>query len=145
LGVLDRLLFFGCGCPCPAVQEPAGHLSLSAGIGVARFFSLARQIDPKTEWSGHVLSLHGLGVQWTVTGDRFGGHLLFIPANPSLSNPHQEMLQEQLTTLCRTLVMPKRRIRWFWGMLTFGLLFLAIGLLITDIPVIVQQFGDYWM
>jgi len=109
------------------------------------FFSLARQIDPKTEWSGHVLSLHGLGVQWTVTGDRFGGHLLFIPANPSLSNPHQEMLQEQLTTLCQTLVMPKRRIRWFWGMLTFGLLFLAIGLLIADIPVIVQQFGDYWM
>jgi len=109
------------------------------------FFTLARKIDPKTEWSNHVLSLHGLGVQWTVIGDRFGGHLLFIPTDPLLNSPHQEMLQEQLTTLCQTLVMPKGRIRWFWVMLTFGLLCLALGLLIADISVIVQQFGDHWL
>jgi len=108
------------------------------------FFTLARQIDPKTEWAGNVLSLHGLGVQWSVTSDRFGGHLLFILTNPSQKNPHQAMLQEQLTTLCRTLIMPKSNIRWFWSILTFGLLCLAIGLLIKDFTVLVQQFGDYW-
>lgn len=98
------------------------------------FFTLARQIDPKTEWAGNVLSLHGLGVQWSVTTDRFGGHLLFVPTNPSVKNPHQEMLQEQLTTLCRTQETPKDRIRWFWSTLTFGLLCLVVGLLIRDFP-----------
>ena len=109
------------------------------------FFTLARQIDPKTEWSGHVLSLHGLGVQWSVTGDRFGGHLLFRPTNPFMKSPHLEMLQEQLTNLCRTLVMPKNKIRWLLGLLTFGLLCLAVGLLIKDFPMLVQQFNDHWM
>ena len=109
------------------------------------FFTLAQKIDPKTEWSGHVLSLHGLGVQWAVTHDRYGGHLLFVPTNPYLKNPHQEMLQEQLTNLCRTLVMPKRRIRWFWTILTFSLLCLAFGLLFRDFSVLVQQFGDHWL
>ena len=108
------------------------------------FFTLVRQIDPKTEWGGHVLSLHSLGVQWSVTNDRFGGHLLFVPTNPSQSNPHQAMLQEQLTTLCRTLIVPKNGIRWFWSILTCGLLCLVIGLLIKDFPVLVLQFSDYW-
>ena len=67
------------------------------------FFTLCRQIDPKAEWSGNVLSLHGLGVQWSVITGRYGGYLLFIPTNPYQKNPHREMLQEQLTTLCRTL------------------------------------------
>ena len=109
------------------------------------FFTLVRQIDPKTEWGGHVLSLHGLGVQWIVTCDRFGGHMLFRPANPSMKNPHREMLQEQLTNLCQTLVMPKGNPRWFWGILTFSLLCLVIGLFIRDFSMIVQQFNDYWM
>ena len=109
------------------------------------FFTLVRQIDPKTEWSGHVLSLHGLGVQWTVTSDRFGGHLLFTPTDQSLKNPHQEMLQDQLTTLCRTLTMPKRKIRWFWGILAFVLLCLVLGLFLSDVSVMMQQFGDYWL
>jgi len=106
-------------------------------------FTLARQIDPTTEWSGHVLSLHGLGVQWAVTGDPFGGHLLFRPTNPALENPNQEMLEEKLTSLCQTLVMPKRKIRWFWTILAFGLLFLALGSLITDFSQIIQ-YDDYW-
>ena len=109
------------------------------------FFTLAQQIDPKTEWSGNVLSLHGLGVQWSVVHDRFGGYLLFIPTNPSMQNLHGEMLQEQLTNLCRTLVIPKQRIRWFWGILTLSLFGLIIGLLIRDFPMIVQQFRDYWI
>jgi hypothetical protein len=109
------------------------------------FFTLARQIDPKAEWSGNVLSLHGLGVQWSVTSDRFGGHLLFLPTNPYWKNPHREMLQEQLINLCRTLEMPKRRIRWFFGGLTFGLLCLVIGLLIQDSLVLVHLFSDYWL
>ena len=109
------------------------------------FFTLARKIDPKTDWSGHVLSLHGLGMQWSVTSDRFGGHMLFLPTNPSVKSPHQEMLQTQLTNLCRTLVMPKSNIRWLWGMLTFGLLCLAVGLLVRDFSMIVQQFGDHWI
>ena len=96
------------------------------------FFTLARQIDPKTEWSGNVLSLHGLGVQWSVTHDRFGGHLLFLPTNPHGKNHHRKMLQAQLTSLCQTLEMPKRKIRWFWGILTFGLLCLTIGLSFGD-------------
>ena len=109
------------------------------------FFTLARQIDPKAEWSGCVLSLHGLGIQWSVTSDRYGGHLLFVPTNPCLRNPHQEMLQEQLTNLCQTLVMPKRKIRWFWGILTFGLLCFVIGLFIRDFPILIHQFSDYWL
>ena len=109
------------------------------------FFTLARQVDPKTEWGGHVLSLHGLGVQWSVTSNRFGGHLLFIPTDPFMKSPHLEMLQEQLTDLCRTQVMPKTKICWFWGLLTLGLLCLAVGLLIKDFPVLVQQFNDHWM
>jgi hypothetical protein len=108
-------------------------------------FTLAQNIDPKTEWSGHVLSLHGLGVQWSVTQDRFGGHLLFVPTNPYQKNPHQEMLQGQLTNLCRTLVMPKRRIRWFWGMLTLCLLCLILGLLLRDYSILIQQFCDHWL
>ena len=109
------------------------------------FFTRAQQIDPKTEWSGYVLSLHSLGVQWSVTHDRYGGHLLFIPTNSSLKNPHQEMLQEQLVNLCQTLVMPKRRIRWFWGILTFSLLCLVFGLLLRNFSVLVHQFSDYWL
>ena len=108
------------------------------------FFTLARQIDSKADWSGHVLSLHGLGVQWSVTSDRYGGYLLFIPTNPYLKNPHQEMLQEQLANLCRTLVMPKRGIRWFCGILTCSLLCLIIGLLIRDFPMLIHQFSDIW-
>ena len=107
------------------------------------FFTLAQQIDPKTEWSGHVLSLHGLGVQWAVTHDRFGGHLLFVPTNPYVKNPHQEMLQAQLTNLCRTLAMPKGKMRWFWGLLTFCLLCLVLGLFLRDFSEIVSRFGDY--
>jgi len=103
------------------------------------FFILAQKIDPKTEWSGNVLSLHGLGVQWSVTSDRFGGHLLLLSTQPHGKNPHQEMLQEQLTNLCQTLEMPKRRIRWFWGILTFGLLCLVIGLFIRDFSVLLHN------
>ena len=109
------------------------------------FFSLSREIDPKTEWGGYVLSLHGLGVQWSVVGDQHGGHLLFIPTSPILKNPHREMLQEQLTNLCRKLVMPKNQLRWFWGIFTFGLLCLVIGLLIRDFSVLAPQFNDYWL
>ena len=109
------------------------------------FFILAQKIDPKTEWSGHVLSFHGLGVQWSVTHDRFGGHLQFIPTNPYIKNPHQKMLQKQLACLCQTLVMPKRKIRWFWGILTSSLLCLVIGLLFRDFETLVFQFGDYWL
>jgi len=109
------------------------------------FFTLTRQLDPKTEWGGNVLSLHGLGVQWFVTHDRFGGHLLFIPTNPTMNHPHREMLQEQLTTLCRTLVMPKSSLRWFLGVLSFVLLCLVVGLLLRDLPMMVQQWCDYWM
>jgi len=109
------------------------------------FFSLAREIDPKTEWSANVLSLHGLGVQWSVVSDRYGRHLLFLPTDPHQKNPNREMLQKQLTNLCRTLVMPKSRIRWFWGILTFGLFCLVIGLLIRDFLVLFLQFNDYWL
>ena len=108
------------------------------------FFTLAKQIDPKAEWSGYVLSLHGLGVQWSVINDRFGGYMAFIPTNPSMSNPHWDMLREQLANLCQTLVMPKRRIRWFWGVLTFGLLCLIVGLFIGDFQAMVHQFSDHW-
>jgi hypothetical protein len=108
------------------------------------FFTIAQQIDPKTEWSGNVLSLHGLGVQWSVTHDSFGGHMLFIPTNPSAANPPTEMLQEQLTNLCRTLVMPKSLLRWFWGFLTFGLLCAVSGLFVWDFAWLVQQCRDYW-
>jgi hypothetical protein len=107
-------------------------------------FTRAREIDPKTEWAGNVLSLHSFGVQWSVVSDRLGGHLLFVPTNPYVVNPHREMLQEQLMNLCRTLAMPKMRIRWFWAMLTFGLLCLIIGLFLRDFPWIIQQFCDYW-
>ena len=109
------------------------------------FFTLARQIDPKTEWSGHVLSLHGLGVQWSISNDRLGGHLLFIPTNPSTNSPHHKMLREHMKNLCRTLVMPKSKTRWFWCIFTFALFVLAIGLLVKDFTMIVQQFGDLWM
>ena len=109
------------------------------------FFTLVRQIDPKTEWSGHVLSLHGLGVQWSVITDRFGGYLLFLPTNPHWKNPHREMVQEQLTNLCRTLTMPKENIRWFWAVLTVGLLCLVAGVLIWELPALQQQFCDYWL
>ena len=109
------------------------------------FFSLARTIDPKTEWSGYVLSLHSLGVQWYVASDQYGGHLLFVPTCSRWRNPHREMLQEQLTNLCRTLVMPKNRIRWVWGILTFGLFCLVVGLLIRDFSVLPLQFCDYWL
>ena len=109
------------------------------------FFTLAQKIDPKTEWSGHVLSLHGLGVQWSVTHDRYGGHLLFVPTDPCQNNPHREMLQEQLTNLCRTLTMPRRKIRWFWGMFTFCLLCLIVGFLLRDYSALAHQFCDYWL
>ena len=109
------------------------------------FFTLAKKIDPKTEWNGNVLSLHGLGIQWCVHSDQFGGHLLLNPTNPTAKNPHQEMLQEQLTTLCRTLTMPKSRLRWFWSILTLGLLCLIAGLFIRDFPAIAHQFNDYWV
>jgi hypothetical protein len=109
------------------------------------FFTLAREIDPKAEWSGYVLSLHGLGVQWSVSHNRWGGCLVFIPTNPRLRSPHQDMLQEQLTNLCQTLVMPKRRIRWFWGMFTLGLFGLVVGLFIGNFSEFVRQFSDYWI
>jgi hypothetical protein len=109
------------------------------------FFTLAKQIDPKAEWSGYVLSLHGLGVQWSVIHDRWGGFMLFVPTNPYVKNVHQEMLQAQLTNLCRTSVMPPSKIRWFWGALTLGLLCLVLGLFIRDFSVLVQQFGDHWL
>jgi len=94
------------------------------------FFTLARQIDPKTEWSGNVLSLHGLGVQWTVTSGRFGGHLLFVPTNPYANNPHRGMLEEKFANLCKTLEMPKKMTRCGWGGLTLCLFCLTIGLLL---------------
>ena len=109
------------------------------------FFTLARQIDPKTEWNGNVLSFHGLGVQWSVTNDRYSGHILFVLTNPCIKSPHQNMVQEQLTNLCRTLIMPKGQIRWFWGILTFGLLCAVISLLVRDFPVLVLQFCDHWI
>ena len=109
------------------------------------FFTLARNIDSKTEWSGHVLSLHGLGVQWSVISNKWGGCLVFVPTNPYQKNPHLEMLQEQLTTLCRTLIMPKKSSRWLWGTFTIGLLCLIIGLLIRDVPLLLQQFSDHWI
>jgi len=109
------------------------------------FYTLAQQIDPKTEWSGFVLSLHGLGLQWSVAHDRFGGHLLFIPTNPSLVNPHSVMLQEQLATLCRTLVMPKSPLRWMWGGLTCLLLGLVLTQLFMEYSLLLQQFCDYWL
>lgn len=109
------------------------------------FFTLARQMDPNTEWAGNVLSLHGLGIQWAVTSDRLGGHMLFVPTNPSIKNPHWEMLQDQLTMLCQAQVMPKSRLRWFWGILSLALLCLVVGLLIRDLPMLVEQFGDYWI
>ena len=109
------------------------------------FFSRAREMDPKTEWGGYVLSLHGLGVQWSVVSDRYGRHLLFVPTGPPLKNPHREMLQEQLTNICRTLVMPKDRARWLWGILTFGLLCWVLGTLVRDFPTLVHQFSDYWL
>jgi hypothetical protein len=108
------------------------------------FFTLVRQVDPKAEWSGDVLSLHDLGVQWSVTYNHWGGYMVFVPTNPHLRSPHQEMLQEQLTNLCRTLVMPKQGIRWFWGILTFGLLGLVVGLVMGNCSEFVQQFQDYW-
>jgi hypothetical protein len=109
------------------------------------FFTFARQVDPKADWGGHVLSLHGLGLQWSVTSDRYGGHLLFVPTNPYLVNPHQKMLEEQLTNLCRTLIMPKKNIRWLWATLTFGLLCLMIGVFVWDFSAIVHLFRDYWL
>ena len=108
------------------------------------FFTLSRQIDPKAEWSGCVLSLHDLGVQWSVSYNRWGGCLVFIPTDPHLRSPHLEMLQEQLTDLCRTLVMPKQKIRWFWGTLTLGLCGLVMGLFIGNVSEFVQQCNDYW-
>lgn len=108
------------------------------------FFTLASQIDPKTEWSGYVLSLHGLGVQWSVSYNRWGGYLVFIPTNLHLRSSHQDMLQEHLTNLCKTLVMPRQKIRWFWGMFTLGLLGLVVGLFIGNFSEFVQQFNDHW-
>ncbi|MDR0327868.1 MAG: hypothetical protein LBI05_06190 [Planctomycetaceae bacterium] len=109
------------------------------------FYILAQQIDPKTEWSGNVLSFHGLGVQWSAIHDRWGGWMLLVPTNPSLRSPHQEMLQAQLANLCRTLIMPKRRIRWFGVIFTLSLLCLVIGLLLRDFPGMMQQFYDCWL
>jgi len=107
------------------------------------FFTLAKQMDAKAEWSGHVLSLHGLGIQWSVIGNR--GYLQFIPTNPNQKSSHQKMVQEQLENLCRTLIMPKSNARWFWGILTLGLSGFVIGYLIWDFPVLVQQFRDMWL
>jgi hypothetical protein len=109
------------------------------------FFTLAQRIDPKTEWSGNVLSLHGLGVQWSVTHDRFGGHILFSPTNPSVSNPNGEMLQTQLTNLCQTLETPQSRLRWFWLGITGALSGFVINRFYWDCSLMVQQFCDHWL
>ena len=69
-------------------------------------YTLVRENDPKAEWSGNVLSLHGFGVQWAVQFSRYpapwSGCLVFVPTDPFRSNSHLEMLQCHLTTLCRT-------------------------------------------
>ncbi|MCL2005818.1 MAG: hemolysin XhlA family protein [Planctomycetaceae bacterium] len=94
------------------------------------FFTLAKQIDPKADWSGNVLALHGLGLQWSVLNDRLGNYLLFVPTNPYNRNPHQEKLQEELKNLCRTLETPKQELRWLWKTFTFALFAFIIALLI---------------
>ena len=108
------------------------------------FFTLAKQMDPKAEWSGYVLSLHSLGVQWSVTHNRWGGYMVFVPTHSPSQSPHLEMVQTQLKNLCRTLEMPKQKILWFWGTLTFGLSCLAIGQFIGNFSGFVQQFSDHW-
>jgi len=108
-------------------------------------YTRVRQIDPKTEWAGNVLSLHGLGVQWFVTCDQFGGHILFQLTNPAVKKSHLEMLHEQLATLCKTLEMPKNSIRWVWGTLAFGLLCISVGLLVKEFPTLIQDFSDHWV
>ena len=98
-------------------------------IVLPAFFTLAKQIDPKTEWSGNVLSLHGLGLQWSVCSGRFGNCLVFAPTNPYRKNPHQEQVQEELKNLCRTLEIPKQERRWLWKMITsilFGLILVLL-------------------
>ena len=114
-------------------------------LALPAFFTLARQIDPKTEWSGSVLSLHGLGLQWSVACNNWNGCLLFVPTNPYQKNPHQEMLLKELTDLCRTLTMPKTKIRWFWAVLTSSLLCLVIILFIRDFSMLFQQFSEHWL
>ena len=105
------------------------------------FFTLAKQIDPKADWSGNVLSLHGLRLQWSVINDRFGNYLLFVPTNPYHNNPHREKVQEQLKTLCRTLAIPKQKMRWFWSILTLILFILCIVLFVRDVTMLMQAFG----
>ena len=108
------------------------------------FYTLARRIDPKTEWSGNVLSLHGLNIQWSVVSDKFGGCLLFSPTNPLAQTQYRAMMQEQLTNLCRTLPMPKGRQSWGWCVLTLGLALLVFAVLVHDFAVLVQTFEEYW-
>ena len=107
-------------------------------IVLPAFFSLARQIDPKTEWSGNVLSMHGLGLQWSVTNGQYGNYLLFIPTNPRQKHPQKEDVQKQFEHLCRTLKTPKQRTRWFWGILTFALFGLIFMQAIHDVPMLLQ-------
>lgn len=110
-----------------------------------RFFTLLRDIDPKTEWAGNVLSLYGLGMQWSVSCDSCGAHMLFLPTDSGRNNPHQEIVRQQLTELCRTLVIPKNPIRWVWGFFTLALGGLVIGIFVRNFPALIGQFNEYWL
>jgi hypothetical protein len=114
-------------------------------IVLPAMFDLARQIDPKAEWCGNVLSLHGLGLQWTVTGDPFGSHLLFTPTGYERGNPHIDILREKFAGLCRTLPVPPAGIRWLFPALAAGLAAVAAADIYCRFSDIIRTCGDYWL
>lgn len=108
-------------------------------------FDLARQIDPKAEWCGNVLSLHGLQIQWSIVGDSFGGHLSLKPTQPAAYNPYMEMLRGKFAGLCRSLSVSPQRIRWAFLLLTFACAAAAGWDLCRHFTEMLHIANDYWI
>ncbi|GHT47017.1 hypothetical protein FACS189454_09010 [Planctomycetales bacterium] len=66
-------------------------------------FSKLREIDPKTEWRGNVLSMFGCGLQWAVSGMTNPNLcLVFLLTEPQPKNPNKDIFYETIRKVAQT-------------------------------------------
>ena len=113
-------------------------------VFVPKLFELGCRFDPAARLDGNVLFLPGLGVQCTINGDLYGGHIILLETGSFQDRLRWLQFQRGVRSLCRTLPIPTflpGNALFFTGL---GCLFFTGGLYFADFPRLLEVFADYW-
>lgn len=112
---------------------------------IPKLIGWGQQINPQFRLEGNVMNLPTQNIQCSLSGDRFGGHVLFTATSTEQSQTAWGVLQNELNRLLDQPSKPCKRLTLTWGCLSLCCFLISVFFFVQNSPKLLDLFLDYWI